>query len=357
MSDPLLRLPDRGVLVTMDRLFQLLLVAGCWLYLAGVLVVWLLIRQAGDRWWLATVMLFGPRWVWLFPLFVLVPIGLIRRQRCRTLVPLGLAAAVVVFGPMRFSIPWPAWSSPASAATVRVLSCNVKGNSGGHAALYSLIVKIQPDVVLLQECPDWDTKALERLFPGDWSVERAGNLLVATRFRIVESQEHRRSQPPSGGRTVNGLFCRIESPQGRLGVCSVHLRTPREGLYTVLDRRTGLSPGRSGAVKDEIELRRIESQDLSAWIRGMDDPTVVAGDFNMPVESAIYRAYWSDWGNAFDQAGWGFGTTKITRVRGIRYGLRIDHILLDPSFRARRAIVTHPIGSDHLPVMAEFGER
>ena len=36
-----------------------------WLYFTLVLAVWLLLRLGGDRWWLATLMLFGPRWLYL----------------------------------------------------------------------------------------------------------------------------------------------------------------------------------------------------------------------------------------------------------------------------------------------------
>ena len=44
-----------------------------WLYVVALLAVWLLLRFGGDRWWLATVMLFGPRWVYGLPLLLLVP--------------------------------------------------------------------------------------------------------------------------------------------------------------------------------------------------------------------------------------------------------------------------------------------
>ena len=47
-----------------------------WLYAAMLAAVWLLLDFGGDRWWLATVMLFGPRWVYGLPLALLV-----RRRR------------------------------------------------------------------------------------------------------------------------------------------------------------------------------------------------------------------------------------------------------------------------------------
>jgi endonuclease/exonuclease/phosphatase (EEP) superfamily protein YafD len=53
---------------------------------------------------------------------------------------------------------------------------------------------------------------------------------------------------------------------------------------------------------------------------------LVAGDFNMPAESAIFRECWANRTDAFRAAGWGFGHTKFSRW----WGTRIDHILAGP---------------------------
>ena len=39
----------------------------CWLYLGLLIAFWLILRVAGARWWLATLMLFGPGWVSIRP--------------------------------------------------------------------------------------------------------------------------------------------------------------------------------------------------------------------------------------------------------------------------------------------------
>ena len=59
---------------------------------------------------------------------------------------------------------------------------------------------------------------------------------------------------------------------------------------------------------------------------------LVLGDFNMPPDSAIYRRCWSDFSNAFDSAGFGFGSTHFTH----RTAVRIDHVLAGPGWRFRR---------------------
>jgi endonuclease/exonuclease/phosphatase (EEP) superfamily protein YafD len=74
------------------------------------------------------------------------------------------------------------------------------------------------------------------------------------------------------------------------------------------------------------------------------------GDFNLPVESAIYRANWAGFTNAFSQQGLGFGYTKHTRWHGIR----IDHVLARSGWDIERAWVGPSAGGDHLPVIVEL---
>ena len=81
---------------------------------------------------------------------------------------------------------------------------------------------------------------------------------------------------------------------------------------------------------------------------------IVMGDFNMPVESTIYRRCWPRLADAFSTSGWGFGFTKTSEKRGWSYGARIDHVLFSPPWRCLRCWVGGEIGSDHLPLVAEF---
>ena len=90
----------------------------------------------GDRWWFATLILFGPRWLCAVPLAALVPAAALVRRRL--LWPL-TAAAVVAIGPiMGFCLPW-ARLAPPSSPTLRVLTCNLKGRCRDNTALDDLI--------------------------------------------------------------------------------------------------------------------------------------------------------------------------------------------------------------------------
>ena len=88
-------------------------------------------------------------------------------------------------------------------------------------------------------------------------------------------------------------------------------------------------------MREVIDERAMESRLASEWARRSKLPSFVVGDFNMPVESAIYRKYWSTFGNALSQLGRGRPVTKATRWHGIR----IDHILFDEGWTCQKAWV------------------
>jgi endonuclease/exonuclease/phosphatase (EEP) superfamily protein YafD len=100
------------------------------------------------------------------------------------------------------------------------------------------------------------------------------------------------------------------------------------------------------------EESRRESRSARAKIgRSPSAPFVVAGDFNLPVESAIYRADWGDLGNAFSMCGRGFGHTKFTGL----FGIRIDHVLMSAQLRCVDArVLSSPYGGDHAPLVVDL---
>lgn len=323
------------------------LTASVWLYLAAVIAVWLLLRLGGDRWWPATVMQFGPRWPYAIPWLVLVLAAALARRRL--LWPLA-AAAVVLVGPIAgLCLPWARLVGP-GGPTLRVLTCNIDGHDADARRLTALVAEAKPDVVALQECPpDFPVS-----WPSGWQVRRAGGLVVASPYSLGEADQSRRRHPPSRWPAVNALRCTVETPLGPVRICCVHLRTPRYGLDETLDRRTGVSPARSAALTAGTADRRLESEELAAWLAGEPASSIIVGDFNMPTDSAIYRAYWSRYANAFSTTGFGFGYTKWTPVGKWSYGLRIDHILTSPGLKPLRCRLGPDVGSDHLPLLAEL---
>ena len=94
------------------------------------------------------------------------------------------------------------------------------------------------------------------------------------------------------------------------------MQSPHDGLSAVLDRQTVLRPSDSAALAAEIEQRRQESEDAQRSVGGFSASPILAGDFNLPADSAIYRRYWSEYRDAFSEAGLGFGYTEWPRMRG-----------------------------------------
>src|SRR5262249_57736521 len=96
----------------------------CFLHAAAVLGVCLALHLAGDRWWLATLLLFAPRWPWALPLIVLVPLALLGHRRLLWL--LAVVAGLVLVPIMGLCLPWGAASAETcTGPTLRVLTCNV----------------------------------------------------------------------------------------------------------------------------------------------------------------------------------------------------------------------------------------
>src|SRR6476646_8957183 len=95
----------------------------CWLYVLLLVAVWLVVRFEGDRWWIATLLLYGPRWLWSLPLIPLLPLAVFGRRR--SLGALLAAALLLVFPIMNLRLPWRRLvASPPAGPTLRLLTLN-----------------------------------------------------------------------------------------------------------------------------------------------------------------------------------------------------------------------------------------
>lgn len=98
---------------------------------------------------------------------------------------------------------------------------------------------------------------------------------------------------------AGAMRAEIETSAGTIHVFNFHLPTPRD--------------------TDFISRRRA-SKIVRNWVDRIEGPMLVVGDFNMPVESAVYGEFWSDRQNAFSTTGTGWGWTKHKSW----YGVRLD---------------------------------
>ena len=312
-------------------------------YAISIVLLWLWMYWQGDRSWLATLFLFGPRWVCALPLAVLVPAAAVWHRR---MVGLLAVAAVIVVGPiLGFELHF---AADDGMVALRVVTCNADQSRLRADRLADLIHRESPDIVALQEV----TGVLPRIaWPRGWYVLHKDEFVVASRFPV-----HERQGMPCPGVPGKLVLIRytIELPHGEVQLFNLHLFSPREGLQAVLSGDKILDASNAPRVQAMLRARENESRLASQWIAQFPGPKIVVGDFNTPIESFIFRKYWSGFDNAFSTAGLGFGFTKITEMRGWRYGTRIDHVLSSPPWRSVRAWVGPDVGSDHLPLVAEF---
>jgi vancomycin resistance protein VanJ len=315
-------------------------------YLLFVLAICFLMLAGGDRWWPATLILFGPRWLMLLPLLVLVPLAA-RRERRQLIVLFG--AAVIVFGPV-MNLCVPLMRKVSKSHAIRVLTCNIGGSELDTEKLRRLIRESGADIVALQECPE-ETAA--KVLSG-WTVVQEQSLVTASHYPIAPGKSLQAMHPSYLWPRCSLLQCLIKTPEGELSFCSLHLPSPRYGLSNLLDRHVILNLSRMRVLNEEQELRRKTSQKIEGIIRMGPFPVIIAGDFNMPVESVWYRQFWAGYSNAFSTAGFGYGLTEEVEIRGFKYKARIDHVLTHGDLAAGRCWVGPDVGSDHMPLIADI---
>ena len=316
-----------------------------WVYVVALLAVVLLIHRLSDEWWPASLVLFGPRWLWALPLLVLVPAAL--RWHRRSLWLLAVAALVWLVAVAGWVLPSPqTLSGPDEPTELRVLTYNMGEGHFAPGEIVAWLDDLAPQIAVFQECVELIEPVRKLLVQHGWRVEVQYGSCLASRFpvRRVEARDPSAIHKMYG----SGIVVRyeIETPGRVVNVINVHLATIRQGLNALRFRLWG---GIS-ELESNLEQRDLESLLAHAFAIQSNGPLLVAGDFNMPVESAIYRRYWSDLRNAFSCAGYGFGTSKETRWHGIR----IDHVLLGPGWSCLRTRVGPDMGGDHRPMIADL---
>ncbi len=305
--------------------------------------IWLL----ADHWWPATTLLFGPRWVLLLPLALLVPATLLWDRRA--LVPLALAGVVMAGPVVGLRSGWRRLLvSPDAARDLRVMTFNVDGGTSLRMTAAAMLRNWRVDVAAFQECGG--ALQVEIAALQGWHADVRGSLCLISRFPIRERAEmDREAFEAAGG---SGL---VETDalevQGRLvHFTNVHLETPRAGFEQI---RAGNLLSGVPKLGEKSLLREIEQRRAHRWVDQYPPPRLVAGDFNSPPESPIFRAAWARWQNAFSLAGTGLGGTRLNGwIRA-----RIDHILLDDRWTVVRSWLGPDVGSDHLPLLAEVRLR
>ena len=296
----------------------------------------------GDSWWPATVLLFGPRWLFLVPVLPLAVLAWLVRPRL--VLPVTLALIVALGPVMGFHTGWRRWLPGAPSRTLRIITFNAAGGyNPDPGAVPIALLAYHPDVIVFEECPPAVTQS--ELWPPGWTSRASdGGICLATRFTVLESRALKRLETEHQGGTGNATVFRLLADGDTITLAGIHLETPRKGLASLR------YAGNASRMPVNILIRDIGAERVSRWIMQDTRDLIIAGDFNMPVESRIYREYFGGCTNAFSAIGAGFGWTRVLR----HFSARIDHVLTCGGWRPLHIEIGPAIGSDHRPVIVDL---
>jgi vancomycin resistance protein VanJ len=319
-----------------------------WVYAVLLLAILALIRWEGDRWWLATVLLFMPRWALLFPVVALMVLaGWLRRP---ALWGLHAATAIVVTGPvMGLSLPLHRLSATApEGLRIKIMTLNQGTEGLDPKRLIQLLDREGVQVVCFQEGHTSEYRqpdpALDAYFAQGWY--RNQKHTIASRFPIIEEL------PEWKGRDGDPTFWRARLDRVRIRtdrgdefvLASVHLPSM---VYAF----KGLWRGNVAFFRKHIAWRWDQMEQVIATLSEPEgQPLLVGGDFNAPADSRMLDLLrWSGLRFGFEAAGWGYGYTRPPLCPWAS----IDHVLASAEWTFTHCWVGPDVGSDHLPLLAE----
>lgn len=313
-------------------------------YLAVVLIVLAGIKLLGERWWPATILLFSPRWSFLFPIPLLAVWAGFRRKW----LALGLQTltAGIVLGPlMGLCIPWKTlFSSTPVGEHVRVLSLNRGTKDLDSKTFTTLVANGRYDIVCIQEFrPD---PVLDLYFAtAGWNRNKNGS--IWTRFPIIEDLGSLSTDAYEvhGAWPVRLSRVRIRLKNGREAlVASAHMPTMTYGFQH-------LSKLDFSWFNYYVSWRSRQTDELAEVLHKSGEvPVIVGGDFNMPPDSPFMKRLREHFPSSFEEAGWGYGYTRPSRL----CWAGIDRVLASRDCRFVSSRVGPLVGSDHRPIDAEI---
>lgn len=264
--------------------------------------------------WFALYLLFADRWWWLFVanslapvLFIPVPVAmlvawLLRRKRLALAGLLPLAVAAYLWTGTYFPSRADGHAVVEQAATVSVMTFNVKAGNHDASELEAAILASGAHVVALQELNEGvgeelagrlaGTHPYVDLAPcppcGDW-----GSLGIFSAYPLEPV-----AADLGGPAARNPQVAIVHHPRGDLLVVNVHnLSTPRFPQIWPAE------------IARAVESREAVAAALVALVRDADVPVVAMGDFNTTERSGAYRVITSELLDAWRNRGFGFGST------------------------------------------------
>jgi endonuclease/exonuclease/phosphatase (EEP) superfamily protein YafD len=328
--------------------------------LALIAVATALLWAVSERTWWGSIFTFLPRHVFLVGPALLLVASVFADRRS---ILINLAGFVMVIGPLmggHFPVTsLMADKKPENALTI--VSCNMEYFQPGVDAAFREIVGRAPDVVAMQEAVG-GYEFFPKYFPG-WHIVHEDQFWIGSRYPLQRVDMCNTGDFPH----PSAVSVRVDAPAGSFILHDVHLTTPRYG-FVQINAHSVLNGGGPRNLEAYNVRRASEATKVRAYVDAIDAkvgdgrlPVLVAGDFNTPSVSNLYRACWLDFQNAFETAGFGFGyTAPCTRHRywfnDVPW-VRIDHILADEHWAVTGCEIGPSRGSDHRLICAQISPR
>ena len=226
-----------------------------------------------------------------------------------------------------------------------------------------------PDIIMLQEFSAHEKKyilsSLQTLYPYQLLPGRKcgkNDVMILSRKEILQGEQVKLKTPYSKNfDTANHAVIVYQGE--KINVLNCHLTHPVRFLPKLF-----AAPDSSVKYFDALKRadlqHREEARILSAYIRGLDGPVILAGDFNDTPNSFVYHQFSPFYQNAFASAGYGLGATfgewtlqqaLPTALRAIAFDcLRIDHVFCSRDFKISKAVVAPLDAFDHRPQLVSI---
>jgi vancomycin resistance protein VanJ len=299
---------------------------------------------------------------WL--LLVLAPALVLAVVARRRYVSLLLAIATVLVGSILAPLFLPHWSSASShRLSLKAMSFNLWYNNpyADWPAVAALIRQEHPDVLLLQEI---DARMLDQLAAELKDLYSDTTLHVSADAASLQAVISRYPLQLIGAESDRSRLQKVQvkTPAGPIIVWNIH-------AY-----RANFLPGANFLSYGADTENHLKYAGQFAWLiddlQQVHEPFIIGGDFNVPYQSADYRALTQHWQETHGQAGWGFGFTFPATPNHARYAsflgqtirlssplplVKLDHIFYSAHFFAQAArTLSSSAGSDHAPIVAEL---
>lgn len=291
---------------------------------------------------LPTLLALGARWFWMLDLathfrvqyacaaFPLLVAFLALRCYWLTLLP---GAVLLVNLLLVVPVYLPAERSRTDGRPIRVISANVHTGNRSYARFLEYVLSEQPDVVLAIEIDqDWAgaLEALEAKYPHAVVRPRPDNFGIGLYSRFPILDHHVVELADSA---VPTIVARLGSEEQTFTIIGTHPLPPVSAAYSGYRDR---------------HLRALA--ELAARTAG---PVVVLGDLNVTPWSPHFRDLLVRGRLRDSRQGFGIHATWPQHLPWLR--IPIDHALVSSEVVITDRRVGREVGSDHLPIVVEFG--